>query len=60
MVAREKFPGMINDRSGASMPVNILDPILEPLGLLEQDRNQGHGRDRYRDNRINNCKQGKI
>jgi hypothetical protein len=43
-----------------SLTVNLIDPILEPFGFLEQHRDQHHGGDRNGDNDIDDGEHDKV
>ena len=49
-----------HEMEAASLPVDLLDPILEPLWFLVQDRNQYYRCDRDGDDSIDDGKQDKV
>ena len=51
---------MLDETQARSAPVNSIDPILEPTGLLEQHRDQHHGGDWNGDHGIDDGEQNKV
>lgn len=47
-------------RKRESLPVDLVDPILEPRWFLEQDHHQDHRCDRDGDDHVEDGKYGKV